>query len=158
MKRIASHIKSFQNLENREIALFLVPRKTLICERVLEEEGVFGDVQISEFPLDLFPLEDDFFSLELNTCFKDLYVNKDTSCLYSIAKAIMKLQKKSGIIPKILGKGEYARKLCDYMTRKDLLQDLQELNSYSVDLDSVRKRARSLNTTVYSVDVRRAIG
>jgi hypothetical protein len=92
-----------------DYGIYMVPRKTLICERILEEEGVFGDAHVSEFAMDMIPLEEDVLSLELYDAFADLYLRKDTSCLFSLSKAIMKLQKNHGIIPKIVGKGEYAK-------------------------------------------------
>lgn len=104
MKIISDHIKR----KKGEISIFMVPKKTLLCERILEEEGVYGDAIVSEFPLDLIPLDDDVYSLELNDVFADLYVRKDASCIHSVAQAIMKLQKSVGVIPKICAKGDYS--------------------------------------------------
>lgn len=43
MKQIAEHIRSQQGTgAKKEFFVFFVPRRTMICERVLEEEGVFG--------------------------------------------------------------------------------------------------------------------
>ena len=105
---IKEHIKNRRG-DSAETAIFMVPRKTLICERVLEDEGVYGDAHVSEFPLETIPLEEDVLSLELYDSFADLYLRKDTSCIYSVAKAIMKLQKGNGVIPRIVGKGDYSR-------------------------------------------------
>ncbi|KAJ3295464.1 hypothetical protein HK104_002652 [Borealophlyctis nickersoniae] len=97
--------------------LCFVPRRTMICERVLEEEGVYGDVTIREFHLDMVPLEDDLLSLEMDGSFRELFLDGDTTSVYSVAKAIMKLQTVFGIIPRILGKGNYARLLADLLLR-----------------------------------------
>ena len=105
MKIISNHIRN----KKGEIAIFMVPRKTLLCEKILEEEGVYGDAQVSEFPLDLIPLDDDVYSMELNDAFADLYLRRDVSCIHSMAQSIMKLQKSSGVIPKILAKGDYSK-------------------------------------------------
>ena len=105
MKIISKHITS----KKGEISIFMVPQKTLLCERILEEEGVYGDVHISEFPLYMIPLDDDVYSLELNDSFADLYLRKDTSCIHSLAQAINKLQKSIGVIPKIVAKGDYSK-------------------------------------------------
>lgn len=45
-----------------------------MSNKVLEAEGVLGDVNISELPLFFLPLEDDMFSLELDGAFNDLYL------------------------------------------------------------------------------------
>ena len=46
----------------------------MICERVLEDEGVYGDVTLGEYHLDIMPMEDDLFSLELENSFRELYL------------------------------------------------------------------------------------
>jgi hypothetical protein len=46
---VLEHISHHQNdnsSSNYEYNLFFVPRRTMICERVLEEAGVFGDILI----------------------------------------------------------------------------------------------------------------
>ncbi len=45
MKVIAEHIR-YHELEKqkKEYSLYFVPRRTMICERVLEEEGVYGGI------------------------------------------------------------------------------------------------------------------
>jgi len=51
-----------------------VPRRTLVCEKILEDEGVLGDLTIGEFPLHFIPLESDLLSLELEDAFEELYL------------------------------------------------------------------------------------
>lgn len=42
MKYIAEHIQGhIQEGQKKEYNVFFVPRRTMICERVLEEEGVY---------------------------------------------------------------------------------------------------------------------
>lgn len=45
-----------------------------MCEKILEDEGVLGDVTIGEFPLHFLALEPDLLSLELDDSFKELYL------------------------------------------------------------------------------------
>lgn len=52
----------------------MVPRRTLVCNKILEDAGVLGDVSVEEFPLYLIPLEQDVLSLELADSFGDLYL------------------------------------------------------------------------------------
>jgi hypothetical protein len=86
--------------------IYFVPRKTVACERILEEEGLYGDFsKIGEFALDFLPLERDLLSLELDSMFKDCFVDGDYAMLYDIVLALSKLQTLFGIIPKIKGKG-----------------------------------------------------
>ena len=51
-----------------------MPRRTLVCEKILEDEGVLGDLTIGEFPLHFIPLEPDLLSLELESSFEELYL------------------------------------------------------------------------------------
>jgi hypothetical protein len=45
----------------------------MLCERVLEEEGVLGDITLGEFAMEWIPFEDDLISMELdNSTWKEL--------------------------------------------------------------------------------------
>ena len=57
-----------------EFSVLLSPRRTLVCNKIFEDEGVLGDVTISEFPLYFVPLEQDVLSLELESSYGDLYL------------------------------------------------------------------------------------
>jgi hypothetical protein len=63
-----------ENQVDHEFSIFWVPRRTLVCDTILEEEGVLGDVSIAEFPMYFLPLEKDLLSLELEDSFGDLYL------------------------------------------------------------------------------------
>lgn len=54
--------------------LILVPRRTTLCDRVLEEEGVFGEITISNYKLEFIPLEDDLLSLEWESTYKEIFL------------------------------------------------------------------------------------
>lgn len=94
-----------------------MPRRTALCEKVLEDEGVFGEITKGEYHLDLIPMEDDVLSLEWDSTFKELYLDQDTTSIYYAAKALMRLQGIYGLFPRILGKGDYSKALCDMMLR-----------------------------------------
>ncbi|KAI8318287.1 vacuolar protein sorting-like protein r-vps33a [Martensiomyces pterosporus] len=123
MKTIAEHIRmGSQDKKDtpREYSLQLVPRRTLLCERVLEEEGVLGDITIGEYRMDFIPLEDDLMSLELPATFKELYLDGDFSSIQYVARAIMRLQGLFGFFPRVVGKGDFAQILADNLTRMRL--------------------------------------
>lgn len=54
--------------------LVLVPRRTALCDKVLEEEGVLGELAISSYNLEFIPVEDDLLSLEWDSTFKDIFL------------------------------------------------------------------------------------
>lgn len=57
-----------------EFSVVWVPRRTLVCNKILEEAGVLGDISVEEFPLYFVPLEHDVLSLALEDSFGDLYL------------------------------------------------------------------------------------
>jgi hypothetical protein len=73
--------------------LLLVPRTSTLITRVLEEEGVLGDVTISSYNLQFIPIADDVVSLENREAFKEIWVVGSTFLLLLlIAHAIMGLR------------------------------------------------------------------
>ncbi|KAG0056940.1 hypothetical protein BGZ83_002880 [Gryganskiella cystojenkinii] len=120
MKYIAEHIHTHTRearAGSYTYSLFFVPRRTALCEKYLEDAGVFGEITKGEYHLDLIPLEDDVLSLEWDSTFKELYLEQDTTSIYYAAKALMRLQGIYGLFPRILGKGDYSKALCDMMLR-----------------------------------------
>lgn len=101
----------------KNFSIFLVPRRTLICEKVLEEVGIYGDVKIAEYPLDLIPFDDDVMSMELPSAFRECQLDGDMSSLYYVARSIMKIQSFYGLIPNVKFKGDNAKSVFDMMLR-----------------------------------------
>ncbi|KAI8970174.1 Sec1-like protein [Mycotypha africana] len=118
MRYIANHIKQFLNASKIDCWLFFVPERTLVCERILEEEGVKGDVTIGDYAMDWIPCEDDLISMELEpSTWKEIYLDGDQTPIYYAAKALMRLQSIYGLFPRILGKGDGAKQLADLLLR-----------------------------------------
>lgn len=116
---LTDHIKRMQreSQTGHEFSIFWVPRRTLVSEKILEEAGVLGDTSIAEFPLYFLPLEKDLLSLELDDSFADLYLRKYPTPTYLLARALMLIQQKHGLFPRITGKGDNAKKLADLLAR-----------------------------------------
>ncbi|PHH75755.1 hypothetical protein CDD82_4301 [Ophiocordyceps australis] len=116
---IADQIKRVRHdsLTSHDFHVFWVPRRTLVSDQLLEEAGVLGDVNISELPLFFFPLETDVLSLELDQAFRDLYLSKDVTPNYLMARALMEIQKSHGLFPRIMGKGDNAKRVADLLSR-----------------------------------------
>eukprot|EP00878_Enallax_costatus_P006042 GHUV01006338.1.p1 GENE.GHUV01006338.1~~GHUV01006338.1.p1 ORF type:complete len:699 (+),score=233.80 GHUV01006338.1:290-2386(+) len=96
-----------------EYSVFWVPRHSIAVQKVLEEEGVYGDVQQGEFCLDVIPLDDDVLSLELSCAYRDCVLDGDTAPLFYTACALLKLQEVYGLIPRLQGKGPAAAAVKD---------------------------------------------
>ncbi|KAI0027966.1 Sec1-like protein [Vararia minispora EC-137] len=119
MKVIADQIKR-HGRENRQhtYTLLLVPRTSTIVSRVLEDEGVLGDVTIAAYDLQFIPIADDVVSLETDGAFKEIWVDGDETAVYNSAQALHSLQKLFGLFPRILGKGDVAGRLADLLVKQ----------------------------------------
>ncbi|KAF9969867.1 hypothetical protein BGZ73_007605 [Actinomortierella ambigua] len=146
MQYIANHVRSHPAERAQGMpysyALFFVPRTTALCEKVLADEGVSGSIKKGVFQLDFIPMEDDLLSLEMDSTFRELYLEHDTSPIYYAAKALMRLQQTYGLFPRILGKGDYSKALCDLMLRmrRELPVDGPEslpLMNFAQNIDSL---------------------
>jgi len=80
---------------SRSIVVF-VPQRDFVCEEMLEQEGVYGDVIITSLPMFLYPLDDDVLSLELPGLFADLFVHGDQTSLPWIARSILQIEQLYG--------------------------------------------------------------
>lgn len=67
-----------------------------MSDKILEDEGVLGDVNVSELRLFFLPLEDDVLSLELESSFSDLYLVRD---LHSARRAHLTFSSKKIPLP-----------------------------------------------------------
>jgi len=100
MKLIASQVAALKSKgDKKNFYIFFTPRRRMICERVLEEAGIyegsldvarlsliafiddlllsFVDITISEFHMDLVPFDSDVLSMELPNAFRDCALEGD---------------------------------------------------------------------------------
>ncbi|XP_064620988.1 vacuolar protein sorting-associated protein 33B-like [Lineus longissimus] len=101
--------------QKRKYKIIFVPKKCHVCERILEQEGVFGHVSLDEFHLDLIPLDRDLLSLEMPGFFKSFFLENDQSWLHTVAKSLVSLQDLYGIIPNVYGVGRGSKISFDLM-------------------------------------------
>ncbi|CAN1238275.1 Vacuolar protein-sorting-associated protein 33 homolog [Linum grandiflorum] len=93
MKYISSNVHDdISKGLQREYYVYFVPRREVVCEKVLEEEKVHHLMTIGEYPLYMVPFDEDVISFELDGANKDFQVDGNTSSLWHIAKAIHKLE------------------------------------------------------------------
>lgn len=97
---------------------------------------MLGDVNILELPLYFLPLEDDLLSLELDEAFSDLYQHHDTTPIFLASKALMQIQQRHGLFPRVLGKGDNARKLASLLQRARKELDADEATTQYTSLPS----------------------
>ncbi|KAK7465553.1 Vacuolar protein-sorting-associated protein 33 [Stygiomarasmius scandens] len=117
VKIIADHIKRHTKESSKHnYTLLLVPRLSSLVSRLLEEEGVLGDITISAYNLQFIPIAEDVVSLECESAFKEIWVDGDETVIYDSAQALISLQKLFGLFPRILAKGDHAARLVKLLT------------------------------------------
>ncbi|KAL3523495.1 hypothetical protein ACH5RR_016329 [Cinchona calisaya] len=121
MRLISSQIRddTSKGLQ-REYFVYFVPRRTVVCEKILEEEKVYDLLTIGEYPLYLMPIDEDVISFELDLAYKDCLVDGDTTPLWHIAKALHKLEFTFGVIPNIRAKGKASTRVVDILNRMQI--------------------------------------
>lgn len=118
MKFICSHIHNdISKGIQREYFVYFVPRRAVVCEKILEEEKIHQLLTIGEYPLYLIPLDEDVLSFELDAAYKEHLVDGDTTSLWHIAKAIHKLEFSFGLIPNVRAKGKASVRVADILNR-----------------------------------------
>lgn len=116
MKLISSNIHNdLSKGVQREYFLYFVPRRTVVCEKIFEDEKIHHLLTIGEYPLYLLPLDEDVISFELDLSYKECSVDGDTSSLWHIAKAIHKLEFSFGFIPNVRAKGKASTKVAEIL-------------------------------------------
>ncbi|KXN88896.1 Vacuolar protein sorting-associated protein 33A [Leucoagaricus sp. SymC.cos] len=109
VKIIADQIKRHgRESQKHTYTLLLVPRISTLASRILEEEGVLGEVTISTYNLQFIPLADDVISLERDSAFRELWVDGDETIIFDSMQALVSLQNLFGLFPRIVGKGDFA--------------------------------------------------
>ncbi|KAK3719096.1 Vacuolar protein-sorting-associated protein 33 [Vermiconidia calcicola] len=126
VRTVAEQIKLVRSESkiDHEFSIIWIPRRTRVSDMVLEEHGVLGEATISELALYFVPLEQDLMSLELESSFSDLYLRKEPTSVFASATALMRLQKQYGLFPRILGKGDNAKRLADLLQRMRSEEDV----------------------------------
>ena len=106
---------------------------------------MLGDTNVAELPLYFFPLDKDVLSLELDDSFRDLYLAKDPTAIFTLSRALMGIQQKHGLFPRIIGKGDNAKRVADLLARMR-----QELLA-GEDANEMDKVGLSPSTTIENV-------
>jgi hypothetical protein len=102
---------------NKTFTILVVPRTTVLCENVLEQEQLSHVVRLEPFHMDLIPFDVDVLSLELPQVIKENFVEGDSTSLYYVARALMKMQSMYGVIPLIKGKGVTSQQIATMMLK-----------------------------------------
>ncbi|CAK8570150.1 unnamed protein product [Lathyrus sativus] len=121
----------------REYHVYFVPRRTVVCEKVLEDEKLHDMFTIGEYPLYLLPMDEDVLSFELGLSYKECLVDGDASSLWHIAKAIHKLEFSFGVIPNVRAKGKASVRIADILNRMQAEEPVNSSDMVMPEINTV---------------------
>jgi len=110
-KFVADQISESIATNNGKVHVILMPRKLNSIEKLFEEEGLAGCVELHEYCWEFIPLDYDLLSLELSSFFKSQFVSGDLSILPVVARALWGLKSLFGKIPNVFAHGRSVNKL-----------------------------------------------
>jgi len=110
-KLVADQISDSMTTTTGRVHVILMPRKLLAIEKLFEEEGLAGVVDLHEFCWEFIPLDYDLLSLELPSFFRSHFISGDLSGLPVVARAIWGLKSLFGNIPNMFAQGRSVKKL-----------------------------------------------
>ncbi len=128
---IENHIKNYsKNIEEskkqnktilpKEFHLIFIPKINNDCNDYIMNSYYFEIYTfIHNLGIDIYPLDYDLMSLELNDCLKDLYIDKNYNCLGYLCKSILKFETVFGKIENKYYKGENAYKLNNLVKKEE---------------------------------------
>lgn len=128
---IADHLKANAEYLPKAYIIF-VPRKLHLCELILEQEGVYGDTELHEYPLGFIPLDTDLYSLEIPDFFLSFFLEGDQTWLHTAATSLFNFQIFSGPINNIYGIGRCSKMVIDMLAE---LNQLKETGSNKTSVD-----------------------
>lgn len=155
VRQVSRHINQYLNpIDDKSESQFdtkfwiiFMPKFLYYCDVILEEEGIYEYVTILECPLGLLPLEYDVYSLEDDTIFKTLFLNKDITPLSVIVNSIMQLQLLSGNIFDVHGQGNFAKIVADKLDRANLTQGIKPEGYLNISTNNQVKDFENLRFT-----------
>ena len=123
MKAIANQVRDLERGGGggREIHLLMVPRRTLVCEKILEHEGVLGSLILGDYRLEMVPFEEDVISIEAEGVFANPEATQNNDAYFQLATVLAQLQRHNRRVPTIHGKGLGALSVTEIMFK--LLED-----------------------------------
>lgn len=103
----------------------LVPSINTLCTKIFENDMAILNISLLVLPIMLIPVDNNMLSMEYDNFTKDVIIDESNAPLSMIAKSLVYLQIKYGIIPCIQGIGEQSQFIIEDMLR---LRNAEEIN------------------------------
>ena len=110
-KLVADQISESLTSNTGVTHIILYPRKLLSIEKLFEEEGLAGYIELHQFAWEFIPIDYDLLSLELPSLLRTQYLCGDLSYLPAVARAIWGLKSIFGNIPNVIAIGKNVNRL-----------------------------------------------
>ncbi|XP_065087029.1 vacuolar protein sorting-associated protein 33B [Ochlerotatus camptorhynchus] len=111
----SSMLAAESDRSSRQYHVVVFPQVLASFEQLLEEEGLYGTVDLYSFQWDFIALDQGLLSLEIPNVFADVYVRKDGSLLGSIAQSMRIFNMVMGRPNLVFSLGENAEKVLQMM-------------------------------------------
>ena len=106
--------------------LIFIPRENYDIIEYMTTNNMIGDFNIENLNIDLIPIDIDLLSLEKEDSIKEIYIDKNLSCVSDLANSVVKLETCFGKIKYKYIKGDLAQTFCDTMEEKEKENNLKE--------------------------------
>ena len=106
-------MKTMEKKIKKSYTVVFNPRRTCLCKEALENAGVYGSIEILDLHFDLIPLEKDLLSLEMEDCFRKMFIDGDLSTYSYVVESIERLELIYGRIPHVFSIGNGAKIVYD---------------------------------------------
>ncbi|PWN34313.1 Sec1-like protein [Meira miltonrushii] len=116
-RRTAANANSLKHTYH---ALFS-PRRTELALQLLSSiatPSILSDLNLHDLGLEFVPLEQDVLSLEEEKAWSDIWAKGDHGVIHRSAMALMTVQHVYGAFPRIVGKGDMAKRLSSLLLRQ----------------------------------------
>ena len=127
-KHIESNTKEFGTKDSNETQdkeslnryhVIFIPKISGECYTFIDDSKYKAYFNTHILNIDIYQLDYDLLSLENNSSFRDIYVDKNLNSLSSLSRAIIKYETVFGRIKYKYSKGFYAKKLIEILNREE---------------------------------------
>ncbi|UXI16031.1 hypothetical protein NH340_JMT01974 [Sarcoptes scabiei] len=135
LKQVSSwyNVSLSKDITDNQYWIFFIPKKTFDCEQYLEQEGIYGNFTVWDFPIGFIPLENDLFSLEQKFGYQDYLLLGDYQILNNVVQALHQFQKILGPLNLIVSKGRASELICNHLQKLNVFSGLIECSNSSED-------------------------
>ena len=105
--------------------LIFIPKENYDIIEYMTTNHMMAEFNIENFNIDLIPIEIDLLSLEREDSLKEIYIEKDNSCISDLANAVVKLETCFGKIRYKYIKGDLAETFCNIVEEKEKENDFR---------------------------------